>query len=357
MRSVIYVSFGQRFGPQNVAVNLLENLLNLKKLTVFGVVDERLTKSSSCLCRKDNIYVPRNTVNLFLTLFIILLRNKPNIFHFNSPPLLLTPLLFLMKIQRIKIVYSFHGGILFENTTRKWLRSLFLIQCKLFYDVIIANSKYSAQFLCKTEKTLGQKVVVIPNGIKVEEQVISTNTLLKGSPAVLYVGRIDYIKGVDILVNSIALVKKSLPLICLHIVGEGTNLGKIKELISHLGLEENVVLHGFIAEKEKNSLYSTSDIVVMPSRNEPFGIIVLEAMRAGKPLIVSNRGALPELVINGHNGLVVNLKQDALAQAIFNLTVDKNSRKTMSENNKITVKSYDWKKITEEYIQLYRTLM
>ena len=261
-----------------------------------------------------------------------------------------------MKIAKTRIVYSFHGGILFEKKGT-WNKALFIIQCKYFYDVIIANSKYSAQFLLRAEKHLRRKLIIIPNGVKVEEHVKSVSATVRGSPTVLYVGRLEHIKGVDILVKAIALVKESLPKICLHIVGEGSKLGEIKRLISNLGIEKNVILHGFITEKEKNNLYLRCDTVIVPSRNEPFGIIVLEAMLAGKPLIVSNRGALPELVKHNCNGLIVKLKQGAFAKAILTLTNDKNLTTRMSEANKLAAKLYDWKRIADDYICMYRTFI
>jgi glycosyltransferase involved in cell wall biosynthesis len=153
------------------------------------------------------------------------------------------------------------------------------------------------------------------------------------------------------------LVKKTLPKICLHIVGDGTKLREIKKLMDTLGVEENVVLHGFLTEREINHLYLACDMVVVPSRNEPFGITVLEAMRAGRPLIVSNRGALPELVKHNYNGIVVELKPEAFAQAILTLIKDKNLVFRISEANKLAVKFYDWGKISEEYIHMYETLI
>lgn len=353
---VLYVSVGQRFGPEQVAINLLENLLESEKLTIFGVVDNGLAKALSSKRRRDAFKVPKNSISMFFTLFVILLKNKVRVCHFNFPPLLWTPLLFLIKIKGIKIVYSFHGGILFENK-RKWLKLLFIIQCKYFYDVIVANSEYSAQFLLQAESRLKKKLIIIPNGIRLKNKLSPTNTLLKGTPALLCVGRIDYIKGVDILVKAIALVKARLPAICLHIVGDGTKLLEIKALISQLRLEKNVLLHGFISRERKNSLYSASNVVVIPSRNEPFGIVVLEAMRAGKPLIVSDRGALPELVKNNYNGLVTKLRPDSLAKAILNLTTNKELMDTISENNKNSVTAYDWKTIANDYLKLYRTLI
>ena len=353
---VLYVSVGPRFGPEQVAINLLKNILNLQSCVVYGVVDSNVAEALS-LENQKYLRTVNNPLKLAIILLIISLKKRPKICHFNFPPLrfFYIPLLLLMKMLGIKIVYSFHGGILFEKHSAI-LRAFFLISCKYFYDLIIANSRYSERILLQTEKSLKRKVIILPNGINVSDWSKSTKIAITGQPFVLYVGRIDYIKGVDILVKAVALVKETLPKICLHIVGTGTKLEKIKELISSLRIEENVILHDFVNEKEKNRLYLACDMVVVPSRNEPFGIIVLEAMRAGKPLIVSNRGALPELVKHNYNGLVAELNPAALAAAILKLASDKALMTLMSETNQKTAELYDWKKISRKYITAYMTL-
>jgi glycosyltransferase involved in cell wall biosynthesis len=350
---ILYVSIGQRYGAAKVAVNLLGHFLDSKELTFLGVVDREIAKVFSS--KERRIHASENSPIMFLILFVLFLKNRPKICHFNFPPLHFVPLLLLMKIAGTKIVYSFHGGILAEEK-RTVNRALFIIQCKYLFDVIIANSKYSAQFLLRAERRLKGKLVIIPNGVKVEGHFESVIAPVKGSPIVLYVGRLEHIKGVDILVKAIALVKNDLPKICLHIVGEGSKRGEIEALISDFEIKENVVLHGFVTGKEKNSYYLACDMVIVPSRNETFGITVLESMLAGKPLIVSDRGALPELVKHNYNGLVVTPTPEAFANAILDLAKDKNLMASMSEANRKTAKLYDWKRISGKYIGLYKSL-
>ncbi len=99
---LLYVSFGQRFGPYQVAVNLLENLSEQKKLAIFGIMDKGLAKALSSKYGRDNFFVPKNSLSMILTLFVIVLKNKPRVCHFNFPPLMLTPILFLMKIKKLE---------------------------------------------------------------------------------------------------------------------------------------------------------------------------------------------------------------------------------------------------------------
>lgn len=111
-----------------------------------------------------------------------------------------------------------------------------------------------------------------------------------------------------------------------------------------------------MVSSKKKKLYAGADIVVIPSRSEPFGIVALEAMAAGKPLIVSDRGALPELVKHIYNGLVVELTPQTFAKAILDLVKNKNMMVRISENNRKTAKLYDWKRISRKYVSLYEIL-
>jgi len=333
-----------------VARNLLKNLLDMG-FDLLGVVDK---ETARCVLKHKRIHICHSYLDMVKVLLVTILYYKPKICHFNFPPLLLTPLLFIMKLLKVKIVYSFHGGILLEQGG-KWNKSLFIIQCKHLYDVIIANSKYSAKLLLSLKRNLDKKIVIIPNGVEFEEFQIC-HPPLKGNPSLLYVGRLEHIKGVDILLKAIALVSRNLPEVYLHIVGGGSKLKEIKELIYNLGIEWNVTLHGVVEEEKKKKLYAGADIVVIPSRSEPFGIVALEAMAAGKPLIVSDRGALPELVKHNYNGLVVELTPQTFAKAILDLVKNKNMMVRISENNRKTAKLYDWKRISRNYVSLYEIL-
>lgn len=353
---ILYVSIGQRFGPEQVAVNLLRNMFRMRDPVVHGFVDGRVAKALPSQHRKY-VKVLRNLYSLSTSLSDISLRYKPKICHFNFPPLhpLLLPVLLLMKTLGIKIVYSFHGGILFERKS-SFSRGIFLCQCEHLYDAIITNSRSSAGHLLRVSKNLEKKIAVIPNGIDISEFSKKKSTILEGEPSLLYVGRLDHIKGVDILVRALQSVKADLPEICLHIVGKGSQENQIRKLLISQKLENNVKLHGHMNHEEITKLYMAADIVVVPSRDETFGITVLEAMAAGKPLIVSNRGALPELVEKGRNGLVVDLFPDTMANAIVSLSNDKDLMARMTKTNKLKAKSYTWSRISRRYIGLYNEL-
>lgn len=357
---LLYVSVGQRFGPRSVAINLLEKLLDFGHLTIRGVVDEAVAESIPMRHRR-HIQVVKNAFGATISLLIASLRDKPKICHFNFPPInpFFLSTLLVMKISRVKVAYSFHGGILLENKSGI-PRALFLLSCRHFYDVIVTNSRYSANLLLDFARApwLQEKIKVIPNGINSAHALVARSgpisPHLKGEPSILFVGRLEYVKGVDVLIKAVRYAKACFPEICLHIVGVGSQIKEVRQLISCLDMEANVVLHGFIDNAKLDSFFSGAEIVAVPSRCETFGITVLEAMAFGKPLIVSNRGALPEIVKHLHNGLVVQLDPRAFADSIVLLHNNEQLRNEISENNERTISSYAWTKIAEEYVELYK---
>jgi glycosyltransferase involved in cell wall biosynthesis len=94
--------------------------------------------------------------------------------------------------------------------------------------------------------------------------------------------------------------------------------------------------------------------LVMPSRDEAFGIVFLEAMALGKPTIASNAGGIPEVVKDGRNGILVKPQPDQIAGAIVRLYRDEGLRTEMSHNNLQDVTKYDWSRIVDDFMSVYR---
>jgi glycosyltransferase involved in cell wall biosynthesis len=337
LQKTLYVSFGQNFGPLQVAINLL------KYLPAIAVVD---AKTAEYLKGREHVFVSKNWLELVYTILKVMSSSRPKVVHWNFPPIFLSPILLLTKFLRVKTVYSFHGGILFESRS-SLQRILFLLQCRYLYDCIIANSQYSANFLFKINKKLNEKTVVIPNGVETKNNVNVVQ--IGGNPSVLFVGRLAKIKGVDILPKAVALAKKELPDLCLHIIGDGPLKSKIEELTTNYDLTNNLVLHGFVPESIKQEFYYSVDFVVIPSLCEPFGLTILEAMVAGKPVVAANRGAFPELIYNGENGFLVEPTSEAFASAIIKLARDFNLAKEIMRVNKKAALKYSWRKIAKKY--------
>lgn len=199
-----------------------------------------------------------------------------------------------------------------------------------------------------------EKIAVIPyNAEKFFFEKPKLKTSNKSEFRLLFTGHLTERKGVKYLIDSVAKIKKSFNGIKLVIVGDGNERKSLEAQVKMLGLEQNIMFLGSAPNEElKNQLY-LSDVFVLPSLCEAFGIVVVEAMACGKPVIATDFGAARDLVKDGINGFLVRPKDsDALSEKILHLMENKdvltqmggsNRKKAndMSDRTKLISKVYD----------------
>ena len=141
---------------------------------------------------------------------------------------------------------------------------------------------------------------------------------------VLYVGRHVFEKGVDLLLAAAPKVLAHRPQAKFIIAGDGPCHNELKRQAWELGLGEKVLFPGYVDDLTRNSLYHLADAAVFPSRYEPFGLVALEAMAGGAPVIVSDVGGFAETVRHEVNGLTFYAgNANSLADCIIRLLNDK----------------------------------
>ena len=192
-------------------------------------------------------------------------------------------------------------------------------------------------------------MIVIYNGVKdknynIEYNLDENNNKIK----LLFVGRLDKTKGIDILLNIYNKYKfKNLHL---YIIGESV-LDNIE-----IKSNDNTTYLGWIDNKDIDKYYKMCDVVIMPSRWDGFGLVAVEAMRNSKPVIVSNRGALPELIKNGINGYIFDLdNENSLRNILLNL--DRSFLKKMGmEGRNIYLENYIDRIFVKNIYNLYKNI-
>lgn len=202
------------------------------------------------------------------------------------------------------------------------------------------------------------KIHVIPNGIDFEDIPNIQSHKSIEHPSILYVGGLTKIKGVDILLNAVPLIIKKIPNLHIYITGSGPEEDNLKKVVKRLNMEENVKFLGFIPEDEKYSYYKSVDVCVFPSLYEPFGIVLLEAMGSGKPVVASNVGGIPFVVIDGKTGLLFEPGNiDELAEKVIFLLQNGELRKKMGERGQERAKEFTWDKIAERMVEVYKEIL
>ncbi|MDO8881024.1 MAG: glycosyltransferase family 4 protein [Coriobacteriia bacterium] len=167
------------------------------------------------------------------------------------------------------------------------------------------------------------KVVVVPNGIS-DLPVLDRPDRTRDRFRVGTLGRLALKKGVHHLVAAVAQAREKADDISLVIAGEGTELGRLTQQASQVGLDGAVEFCGFVPDEDAPRFLASLDAFVLPSLSEGLPFTVMEAMRAGLPIVASRVGGVPEMIEDGVTGLLVECGDEArLAEAIVRLRDDR----------------------------------
>lgn len=200
------------------------------------------------------------------------------------------------------------------------------------------------------------KVSTIYNGINFDRINENGNNDMQKGSSIIFHGRLVWTKGILHLIKAIAILKKDFPDLNLKIFGNGPLEGKIKSLISKLGLKNRIHLKGFVPNAELLKHIKKAGIVVLPSFYEvgPF-IAALEAMACKKPLVVFDFPFTREFISNMHNGILAKAGDvKDLSEKIRLLLSDEILCHKIGQNAYQYVKrSHNWDILVENYIELY----
>ncbi len=204
---------------------------------------------------------------------------------------------------------------------------------------------------------VGEKNIrIVPNGIDLKR-------IAKIQPSsqecdILFVGRLIREKNIDILLGAIDHIKDSLSNVKCHIIGEGPEKERLVKLAADHRLLNNVQFFGPLDYDEVISKIKSSKVLVLPSSREGFGIVIIEALACGVPVItVKNSRNAASLLVNEKIGFVLNLDAKELGKATHTLITDSNLREKMSRFAVEVSRGYDWDNITKQLIHSYEELI
>ncbi len=226
-------------------------------------------------------------------------------------------------------------------------------------DEIIAVSVAAKKFISHFTDV---PVRVIPNGVdshkfrkmnKVEARKIMG---FGDEPFFLYVGRLVSKKGLFNLLLAFKDVIKEIPGAKLRIAGKGKLKPVLQSFTNVLGINENVEFLGFVPDELLNPLFSSADIFVLPSSfGESFGIVILEAMASGTPVIGTRVGGIEEILAGGNGILVPPSDPSALADAMLSLINDTDLQEKIVKKALQKVKEkYDWRVVARKIADIYK---
>lgn len=250
------------------------------------------------------------TVAMTLTILWLALRHRGMLFittHANY-----AKALYLAKRLFGSRYWVVAHGLEVWNVEPGWLQ-----QALRHADAIAAVSHYTRQRLLKEQALSPQQIGVLPNTFDPSRfqiqpkpaYLLERHGLTPEQPVILTVcrlGKSETYKGYDLILRRLPQIRQQLPTVHYVLVGKGDDTPRIQQLIRELKLEEHVTLTGFVADEELPAYYSLCDVFAMPSTGEGFGIVYLEALACGKPVLAGNQDGAVDPLLSGELGCLVN---------------------------------------------------
>ena len=225
---------------------------------------------------------------------------------------------------------------------------------------IVAVSESTANDIIR-EGAAAEKTSVIyqgyePNpGEASESSTILNHPIASLTPYLLFIGTVQPRKNVEYLIDEFARVSSKIPHRLIIAGAPGESQHTVEQKIAEYGLDDKVLLTGFISDEERHTLYKHADIFLYPSLYEGFGLVILEAMSYGVPVITGNNSSLPEAA--GDAGIKVDIEtQSALGEAILLLINDSHLRQELIEKGLTHCHSFGWEDSARQMMVLYRQL-
>lgn len=268
---------------------------------------------------------------------------------------------FIKVMYGTKYIVTTHGSDLFYLQEDRRFVGLIKDSLNIARCVTAVSESTKRQFLSIFGYGLYKKVAIIPGGVSTENMETSTEIVdrkynLKGKKVILFTGRLTKQKGVEYLIKAMPKVKVANTE--LFIVGEGPEEKNLKNLVR---TQKNKNIH-FLPymrgdrTKEFHQFYKRAEVFVAPSIwDEPFGLVILEAMAYATPVIATKKGGITSIINDGQNGLLVRARNSKdLAEKINLLLGNEKLDKQLSENARQTIlNKFSWPKIAERFEKIY----
>ncbi len=350
----VHISYlARHFGQDGHKVKILAPCSNSKAITT----DIEVVPFGKSFPIPSGGSMARMNLSLWLlpNLRNILKKEEFDIIHVHEPstPLLPWAVLYFSQTTNVGTFHAYHGN----PRGYRWGRFLL----KGIFDRLqgrIAVSQPAKEFIARY---FPASYRIIPNGVDLGHfcHADLIEEFSDGKLNILFVGRLERRKGLDYLLRAYEMVKAELPQSRLIVVGPGTRLRRVYEReVKEKGLKD-VVFAGWVSYPDLPQYYHTADVVCAPSTgHESFGIVLLEAMAAAKPIVASNIEGYAAVVSQGSEALLVPPRnQEALAQALILLLRDKELCQQMGARGRAKVEQYSWERVAQQVMDYYLELL
>ncbi len=264
--------------------------------------------------------------------------------------------------QNSRVISQFHGsevGML--ERFNQIFKKIYTWLINTFSDRVITNSSYNKVRLINLGIDKNVEIIPLSNPHSTELRPY----VKKDKIYILFVGRFVEVKGLPVLIRAFAEIVKKYPSAELHLVGDGPQKPELIKIVKELKLNSNVKFQGFLVGEPLLEAYNKATIFVLPSiktktgETEGLGVVLIEALSHGVPVIGSKVGGIPDIIIDGKTGLLFEPDNHLeLAEKITLLIENPELRKKLVEGGqKHILENFSWEKIVEKMEKVYITLI
>jgi len=221
-------------------------------------------------------------------------------------------------------------------------------------DHIIAISKNTKKQLDETYRFDSNKLSLIPHGVDTDRfypRKESHEAVSPNKTSFLFVGRLASRKGVSRVIKALTMFRGEK--VELLVAGSGRHKERLKRLAGIQGVSNRVRFLGYVPDDELPQLYSSADVFVFPSRYEGFGLVFLEAMACGTPVIGTPVGGVPDVIENGETGFVIDEEINSLSERLRYCHENPKRVQEMSNSARQKAKNMDWSRVAAKVETVY----
>lgn len=333
-------------------------------------------ENGNTIYRLKSVYNPfrkgyRFTLWPYISVKKIIDQIQPDLIHMQDPSPISMCTLFVSR-KKTPIIITNHFSLDYILSYLKlpapfdsWLKSYFSKYLRWFYahaEILTCPTPTVARYL--KQKNIHQNALAISNGVDLEQffPYYGDTDKLKikyqiplNEKIVLYVGRFDKDKKVEILIRAMTKILAEKNGVHFILCGDGKQRKKYLHLIERTGIKNKVTVIGFLGHhKEIPRIYQMANVFATPSPIETQGIVVLEAMASALPVVGADAGALPELIKNNINGFTFNLNdENDFAEKILKILNDEKMARKMGERGLELVEKHSLEKTYDKFEKIY----
>lgn len=308
--------------------------------------------------RRPILSLPWRALQTLFGMARVLYEFKPDLVYIHFLSINALYVLLLHYVMRFRMIGSARGndiqGIPNRSRGQRWMLSHLFRRA----DAVLFCSSFVQRDAAPYLQYVSPRafVGVVADGFNAEE-FEGRRAFEYPSPFLLGAGRLVHKKGFDLLIRAFAQISPEFPDVHLLIAGDGEERQALEKLLDDVNMRGRVTLLGFADRDKTIALFLGCEFFVLSSRNEPFGIVVVEAMAAHKAVLATRSGGVVDLVQDGVNGRLVEPTVEALANGMREMLKNSAATRRMGECAAQTIQGRTWAAVTEQFIEVFKRVV